>query len=82
MEGLSHWTGWWHWVTWDGMMGCPAGPHPRCVVAGISPVPVEGLITDMDKHGLLDGPSDAMCLPSYNGEAVHIDGCPVAWLCW
>ena len=28
----------------------------------------------MDKHGLLDGPGDGMCLSAYNGEAVHIDG--------
>ena len=35
---------------------------------------VEGWIIDMDTHVLLDGPGDVMCLPAYNGEAVHIDG--------
>ena len=36
----------------------------------------------MDKHGFLDGPGDAMCLPVHNGEAVHADlvSCGLAML--
>ena len=37
-------------------------------------VPAEGWDIDADKHGLLDGPGDAMCLFAYNGEAIHLDG--------
>ena len=36
-------------------------------------IPVEGLVIDLGAHGLLNGPSDAMCLPAYYGEAVHTD---------
>ena len=35
--------------------------------------PVEGWIFDPDKHSLLDGPSSAVCLPTHNGETLHID---------
>ena len=37
-------------------------------------IPIEGWVIDMDDHGLLDGPGDAMCFSAYNGEEVHIDG--------
>ena len=36
-------------------------------------VTFEGWAIDPDAHGLLDGPSDAMYLPLYNGEAVYTD---------
>ena len=31
----------------------------------------EGWVTDSDIHGPLDSPGGAMCLPAYDGEAVH-----------
>ena len=34
-------------------------------------VPVKGWVIYMDKHGLLDGPGDTMCLPVHNSEAIH-----------
>ena len=33
---------------------------------------VEGWVIDSDIHGLLDGPGDAMLLPAYDGEAIHV----------
>ena len=40
----------------------------------VSYVPVEGWVINSDVHGLPDGPSGAICLPSYDGEAGHTDG--------
>ena len=34
-------------------------------------VPVEGWVIDSDIHGLLDDPGGTLCLPAYDGEAVH-----------
>ena len=36
-------------------------------------IPVEGCVIHPDVIGLLDNPNDAMCLPVYYDEAVHID---------
>ena len=44
-------------------------------------VPVEGCVIDLNKHGLLYGPSNTVCLPAYNGKAVYIDAICVDWLC-
>ena len=34
-------------------------------------ISVWGWVIDLYVHGLFDGPNDTMCLPAYNGEAVH-----------
>ena len=34
-------------------------------------VPIEGWIIDPDVHGLLNGPCDVVCLPTYYGEVFH-----------
>ena len=39
----------------------------------LSYVPTEGRVINSDVHGLPDGPGGAMCLPAYDGEAVHTD---------
>ena len=39
----------------------------------LSYVSVEGCVINLDVHGLHDGSSGAMCLPTYDGEAVHIE---------
>ena len=36
-------------------------------------IPVEGWVIDPGVHGLLDGPSDAMCLPVQDGKTVQFD---------
>ena len=36
-------------------------------------VHVEGWVIDQDVHSLLDGFSDAMCLPAYYGDTAHTD---------
>ena len=55
-------------------MWCPTEPHPRCRQLVFPQVPFEGWVINADKHGMFDCLSDTMCLPAYNGEAVHIDG--------
>ena len=30
-------------------------------------------VIDLNIHGLLDSPGDAICLPAYDGEAIHAD---------
>ena len=34
-------------------------------------VSVEGWVIDSDVYGPCDGPGGAMCLPAYDGQAVH-----------
>ena len=34
-------------------------------------VPVEALIIDPDKYGLLDGPFNVVRVPTHNGEVIH-----------
>ena len=36
-------------------------------------IPLEVWVIDLDVHGLLDGPSDDICLPAYNNETVNTD---------
>ena len=37
-------------------------------------IPVEGWVICPDKHGLLDHPGDAICLPLHDGETIHNNG--------
>ena len=55
-------------------MVCFVRSHPIYVDVGFSFALAKGWVIDLDVHGLLDGPSDTMCLPAYDGEAVHTDG--------
>ena len=36
-------------------------------------VPVEGLVIGPDEHSLIDCPGNAVCLPTHNRGAGHID---------
>ena len=47
------------WFTLDEVLGALVGLHP--------------IFHDPDVHGLIDGPSDVLCLSAYNGESVHTD---------
>ena len=70
----GHGQGEWCVVTLDEVMGVSLQdliPYMQKLV--FSYIPVEGWMIDLDLHGLLDGPSDAMCLPSYNKETVCTD---------
>ena len=39
----------------------------------LAQVPAEGWIIDPYEHGFLNGPCNAMCLPTHNGKTVHTD---------
>ena len=39
----------------------------------LAQVPAEGWIIDPYEQGFLDGPGNAVCLPTHNGKNVHTD---------
>ena len=54
--------------------GFPIGLTPHVGQLVLPYIPVEGWVTDSNKHGLLHSPSNNMCFPAHNRKAVHIDG--------
>ena len=59
-------------VTLDEVMVCLVGLQSIWKLV-LSYAPVEGWVINLDVHGLSDCPGGAMCLPAYDGAAVHID---------
>ena len=59
-----------------GGQGCTVGSHPKCWQLEFANVPVKEWIINPSVHGLLDGPSDVVCLPVHYGEIVHSDVMP------
>ena len=46
----------------------------------LAQIPVEGWVIDPYEHDLLDGPGNAVCFPTHNGETALMQ-CPEVLLC-